>query len=76
MKNSKKLSPPPQPGQLVRTGYAVLIKNKLSSARRWHTFGSNDEEGVILDPNENLIIPATAFEVGTRIDIYERKKIE
>jgi hypothetical protein len=71
-KSSGKSSPPPKPGQLNRTGYAVLVKDKMSSARRWHTFGNEDKEGTILSPNEPLVLATNLFNVGTRVDIYER----
>jgi hypothetical protein len=62
----------PEPGQLVRTGYAVLVSDKLSSAPVWHTFGKGDKEGTRLLPNESLVIPASAFKIGARVDLYER----
>lgn len=58
-----------------RTGYAILVKDKLSSALVWHTFpeeGASDEPE-ILNPNEPIILRPNTFKVGTRIDIYERK---
>ena len=79
MKSSKKSPPPPSPtpGQIIRTGYAVLIKDKLSSARLWHTYGKGkegeeDAEGVKLNPNEPLVLDTNSFRIGTKVEINER----
>ena len=76
--SSKKFSPPPTQGQIVRTGYAILIKDKLSSARLWHTYGMDketgkmDKEGIRLNPNEPLVLETNCFQEGTKVEIYER----
>ena len=75
--NSRKSSPLPKLGQLVRTGHAVLIKDPISSANLWYTFGKKenggeDEKGEKLNPNESLVFPTNLFGIGTRIEIYER----
>jgi len=68
----------PEPGQLVRTGYAILVKDKLSSALRWHTFpeSGNIEESTLLNPNEPIILRTNTFQIGTRVDIYERVELK
>ena len=72
MRRSKRSYPPPSPGQLIKTGHAILVKDKLSSAQIWHTFGKGDKKGILLKPNEPLVLRTNIFKLGTRVDVYER----
>ena len=33
-----------------------------------------DKNGILLNPNEPLVLATNAFEIGTRVDIFERSK--
>ena len=71
----KKSSNPPQPPQppkgLIKTGHAIIVPDKASGGVKWHTFGAGDEIGESLDLNAPLVFPPTAFQMGTRIEIFE-----
>ena len=56
---------------IQRTGRAEVVRDVKSGGVKWHTFGPNDDIGHNMEINESLVLPPTAFQVGTFVEIFE-----